>query len=87
MDQAIYSKSQLIRWRNAQFMKRLVVRICAFHTIMTFLGCLEKCFRDAGLQDILIESEIVAAESVNGVLTGNHYNTTVRAHKLVAEAM
>ena len=87
MDQAIYCKAQIIRWRNAQFMKRLVIRLGAFHTAMSFLGCIGKRFRDAGLQDILIESEVVAAGSVNGVLNGKHYNRAVRAHKLMSDAL
>jgi hypothetical protein len=35
----------------------------------------------------MIESEIVAAGSVNGVLSGKHYNRCMRAHKLIFEAM
>ena len=38
-------------------------------------------------QDIMIESDIVAAGSVNGVLSGKHYNRSIRAHKLIYEAM
>ena len=87
MDQAIYSKAQFMRWRNSHFMKRLVIQLGAFHTVMFFPGCLGKHFRDAELQDIIIKSEVVAVGSVNGVFTGRHYNRAVRAHKLVAEAM
>ena len=86
-DQAIYSKAQLIRWRNAVFMKRIVIRLGAFHTAMSFLGCIGKRFKDGGLQDILIESEVVATGSANGVFSGKHYNRSVRAHKLTMEAM
>ncbi len=35
----------------------------------------------------MIESEIVAPGSVTGVLSGKHYNRSVRAHKLIYEAM
>lgn len=35
----------------------------------------------------MLESEIVAAGSVNGVLSGKHYNRCMRAHKLIFEAM
>lgn len=31
----------------------------------------------------MIESEIVAQGSINGVLTGKHYNRCIRAHKIV----
>ncbi len=35
----------------------------------------------------MIESDVVAVGSVNGVLTGKHYNRSIRAHKLIFEAM
>ena len=35
----------------------------------------------------MIESDIVAAGSINGVLSGKHYNRAVRSHKLVYEAL
>lgn len=35
----------------------------------------------------MIESEIVAPGSLKGVLTGKHYNRSLRAHKIIFEAM
>ena len=35
----------------------------------------------------MIESEIVAPGSVKGVLSGKHYNRSVRVHKLIYEAI
>ena len=37
------------------------------------------------IQDVLIESDIVAAGSINGMLSGKHYNQEVRVHKLIYE--
>lgn len=42
---------------------------------------------DAGLCDLLTESEIISAESVDGILKGKHYNRAVHVHKSVAEAL
>ena len=39
------------------------------------------------LQDILIESEIVAQGSLNGIFSGKLYNCCICAHKLVFEAL
>ena len=38
-------------------------------------------------KDIMIESEIIAPGSVKGVLTRKHYNRSIRAHKLIYEAL
>ena len=86
-DQAIYAKVQEIRWKDEVFMDRIVVRMGEFHTCMAFLACIGKRFGDAGLQDIIIESEIVASGSITGVLNGHHYNRSLRTHKLVCEAL
>ena len=35
----------------------------------------------------MIESEIIAPGSVKGVLTGKHYNRSIRVHKIIYEAL
>ena len=46
-----------------------------------------KRFRDAGLEDIIIESEIIGIGSVNGAFLDKHYNRGMRLHKIVGEAL
>ena len=66
MDQAIYSKAQQIRWQNDSFKERLVIRLGDFHIAMAYLGTIGKRFQDSGLEDILIEADIVAPGSIKG---------------------
>lgn len=87
MDQAIYAKAQEIRWQTSSYMERLVIRMGEFHTAIAYLSCIGKIFADAGFQDIMIESNVVAAGSIDGVITGHHYNRSIRAHKLLMEAL
>ena len=54
---------------------------------MTMLACIGTRFRDAGLEDILIDSEVLAGGSVNRVMTGRQYNRSIRCHKLMAKAL
>lgn len=86
-DQAIYAKAQQIRWKNDGFTQRLVIRLGEFHTCVSYLSILGRRFGDAGLQDILIESEVVAPGSINGVINGHRYNRSMRAHKLLYESL
>uniref|UniRef100_A0A0L8IF51 Uncharacterized protein n=1 Tax=Octopus bimaculoides TaxID=37653 RepID=A0A0L8IF51_OCTBM len=86
-DQTIYSKAQQIRWVNELYCKRIVIRLGAFHTILPTLACLGKRFGDAGLENIMIESNVVAQGSINSVLGGDHYNRSIQAHKCIVEAM
>ena len=86
-DMAIYIKAQDIRWRDSELFNRTVIRLGEFHTCMTFLSVVGKRFGDAGLFDILVESEVVAIGSANAVVEGRHYNRALSAHKIFAEAL
>lgn len=68
-------------------LNRIVLRMGAFHTACIFLGIIGTRFADAGLEDLLIESEVVAQGSIASVLEGKHYNRAMRAHKIVMEAL
>jgi hypothetical protein len=56
------------------------------HTSLTFMAVTGKWYGDAGLSDLLCESEFVGTGSAAGVLEGCHYNRAQRVHKLVMEA-
>lgn len=87
MDEALYAKAQQIRWMNPVLQHRLILRMGEFHGCMCFLGVIGKRFQDGRLRDVLIESNTVAEGSVNGVLSGKHYNRSLRAMKIVYEAI
>jgi len=87
MDEAVYALAQRIRWQTPVMQKRIVLRLGEFHTCMMFLGTIGKRFKDGGFRDIVIESGIVAERSVNGVLSGKHYNRSLRTVKLLQEAL
>ena len=86
-DLAIYAKVQQIRRANDIYKERFVVRLGEFHAIMSFLSVIGKRFGDAGLRDIAIESGLVAEGSINGVLSGHHYNRSINTMKVMYEAM
>lgn len=49
-DEAIYAKAQQIRWKEQEYMDRLVVRLGDFHTVMSYCSGIAKIYKDAGLQ-------------------------------------
>ena len=77
-DQAIYAKANEIIWRRKEEMYRVVLRMGVFHVACTFLAVIGKWFGDAGLEDLIVEAEIVASGSVKKVLEGKHYNRAMR---------
>lgn len=86
-EKAIYAKAQQTCWKDDDFTQRKAIRLGEFHTCMSYLSILGKRFGDAGLQDIVIESKVVAPGSINGVISGHHYNRSMRAHKLLYESL
>lgn len=81
-DQAIYVKALEIVWLNHQQFQRVVLRMGTIHTVSAFLAAIGKRVSGARLQDVLIESGIVASGFVSGVLQGKYYNCATRTHKV-----
>ena len=55
--------------------------------IMAFMSILNTRFGDAGLQNALVQSSIVAEGSVDSALHGKSYNRGIRLHKIYYEAL
>lgn len=87
LDQAIYAKALEVKWKRADEFKSVVLRMGAFHVACVFLAVIGKRFAGSGLRDLMLESGVVAEGSLQGVLSGKHYNRSIRVHKLVMEAM
>ena len=86
-DQAFYAKAAYIVWKHPDTFQSIVPRLGMFHTICNFQGIIGKRFRDAGLRDLAVESEVIAEGSVDRVLDGHQYNRGIRLHKLVYESL
>ena len=65
----------------------LFLQMGAFHVIRAFLSIFGKRFQGAGLDDLIVESEVVSNGSIPGVMAGKHYNRAVYAHKITYEAL
>lgn len=56
-----------------------------FHVIMMYLGIMGKKCSKAGIRELRVQSDILAIESVNKVLSGKMYNRVVHVHKALHE--
>ena len=65
----------------------LFLMIGTFHILLMFLGIIGTRFKDAGMKDVYIQSEIVAEGPLDSVLRGKQYNRAIRAHKMFWEAI
>ena len=86
-DQALYEKAIEILWKHGDAFKKIILRMGGFNLICTLLAIIGVRFKDAGLVDLCIESDVFAEGSVNGVLEGKKYNRAIRFQKLLYEAL
>ena len=66
-DKAFYAEAADIVWKHPDTFQSIVPRLGMFHTICNFQGIIGKRFRDAGLRDLAVESEVIAEGSVDSV--------------------
>ena len=86
-DQAMYAKAVEIKWKDPIKYKSCIIMLGMFHMLMMYLGIIGKRFKDAGMRDVLIQSEVISGGSVDRALSGKMYNRAVRCNKLFYEAL
>jgi hypothetical protein len=88
LDMAIYAKAFeiLMNPRHIDLKNFIVLRLGAFHTMCIFLAVIGKRFGDAGLRDLVIESNLLGESSVEQMLRGKHYNNAMRVLKYLYDA-
>jgi len=82
-DQPLFMKA--IDIVSALSLNNVIVRLGAFHLLMSFLGCIGFIMAGSGLKDIL--SLIYATNTVDKMLSGHAYARAIRGHFLMHEAL
>ncbi|XP_076672225.1 uncharacterized protein LOC143371161 [Andrena cerasifolii] len=65
----------------------LFIHIGAFHIMMAYFKAIGKFIDNCGLSNIMVDTEMLASGSVNGLITGKHFNRCKRLHPLVSLAV
>ena len=86
-DLAIYMKAKELQWRFVDEFKETVIRMGGFHIALNYLAVIGKKFQDSGLEDLLTESGVYGNNTTLALLKGKSYNRSVRAHKILMEAL
>ena len=73
-DQLFYCKAVEIQWKDQEKFASCVIMLGIFHTLMMYLSITGKRFRDAGLRALLIQSDVIAGESIARAPNGKMYN-------------
>ena len=74
-DQAIHYKALEQKWGYPDRYKYYIVMLGIFYMTMMYLVITDNKFSDAGLKDLIIQSDVVVTGSVDKALSGRIYNS------------
>lgn len=83
-DLAIYKVARQIQSTDKPDSDKIFFNSGKFHLDMASYHADGILIDGCGLMDVLVECEIIASRSVNGLVKGKHYNRCKRVHSLVA---
>ena len=87
VDQPLYSRAKELVWANPDIYENIVMMMGALHILFNFLKAIGQHFENSGLDDIWVESELFAQNSVESMMQGKAYYRAVRGHILAYEAL
>ena len=81
-DLGVCMKAYPIIWNNPERYKNHSVMIGTFHLICAYMRMIGKKMAGSGLLDILLEAGLIGTGSIQGVVTGKHYERAMHCQKL-----
>jgi hypothetical protein len=87
MDQQLYAVAQQVKWHRADEFSSHILCLGGFHTLCCFIASIGKLWGDAGLRDLLVESDVYAALTADQMLAGKQFQRGLRGLTLAYEAL
>ena len=76
-----------ILWNHPERFKSIIIHLGDFHFMKEVFNVLGSIVCGSGFEDIIFQADICSTGSLNGVLTGSHYNRCWAVHSNFAEAL
>ena len=86
-DQQLYAIAKQVEWAIPETFRNHTVRLGGFHTLSCYIAAIGKLWGDGGLKDLLVDSSVYAAGTVDQMLSGKEFNRATRAFALAYEAL
>lgn len=86
-DLATAKRAYSLVWNSPDKYADVFIRLGSFHIICAYFSCVGKVLENSGFEDIVLESGLCASGSLNGVVSGKHYNRALRVHIIFLEAL
>ena len=76
-----------VLWNYPERFKNIIIHLGDFHFMKEIFAVLGKLVCGSGFEDVVFQTGICSSESLNGVLSGSHYNRCWTVHSIFAEAL
>lgn len=86
-DLGVCMKAYPIVWNRPDQYKKHIILIGTFHLACAYFKMLGKKLDGAGFGDILLEAGLISSGSLQGVLSGKHYERALSCHKIMLESL
>jgi hypothetical protein len=86
-DEGVYRIAREIQLLRPTEFDNIVLCLGTFHMAKVALGCIGKYMRNSGAEEIFVENGIFGVNVVESVMTGKHYNRSMKGIQLMNEAL
>ena len=86
-DLGVCMKAYPLVWNNPVRYEKHIVLIGTFHLVCAYMKMVGKKMIGSGLSDILLEAGLIGLGSVEGVMSGRHYDRAMNCHKVMLECL
>lgn len=87
MDLAAAKIAYDLIWGDRDLYEKVIVNLGPFHTMCSYMGAIGKMMSGSGFEDIVVEAGLCASGSIEQVMSGKHYNRSVRVHQRMLDAL
>jgi len=80
-------KAYPLVWNSPQKYEKHIILIGTFHLVCAYMKMIGKKMAGTGLRDVLVEAGLISGGSLDGVISGKHYNRALHCHKAILECL
>ena len=86
-DRGVCMKAYPLIWNNPDRHEKHIILIGTFHLACAYMKMIGKQMYRSGLSDILLETGLIASGSIEGALSGTHYDRAMQCQKVMLECL
>ena len=76
-----------VTWNFQEQFKNVLIHLGDFHFMKENFGVIGKIVSGSGVEDVIFQANVCSSGSLNGVLSGSHYNRAWTVHSALSEAL